>query len=427
MSLLLATVDLPKPITVSDYIITDDIWKDIAFAWPPPIAAIFSNFVSTMVTKPSLVVWKTLIYSLNDYLDLLNKEDTTSGGGGGDDENTLFMIEFTSALLCQYFLSNRLAEQSEHAWQVMQINRDFTNKMLTTFGATILSREHNVRTMNAFLNVCWNAGNFNLVCWYYCPDSIVETIDRCALVEKQRNYLTKNQWTLIEQRITNFGRTECVAALNRLHIQGLKANLLFSIGTPTEKSLHLSQHLLTPTTNLVQLTNILRMPDAALFVDNLSDEDLTRVCELLLEADDAKELSLGVAHNQKFVETLYLTLLKRMCEHFGSTKRSIFGKIDFDLIMHMEESDLEKIAECLVLAFQRFLSDDKKIRKFNKLPLREAMNFMLSLPVQFIVCERKDIILLLNVMLYANCAATEDEELIEDAKALLKCEYFKFL
>lgn len=213
-------------------------WKNIQFAWPNRVGEAFSKFISGLVSKPSLVVWKTLIFTMTDYIKLIKDGDVS--------ENTLFLIDWTSALLCQYFHGCRLAEQSDKTWETIDNNRKLQHNVLRDFGSAILSQEHNIRTMNAFLSLCYSSGNFNLLSWFYCPDSITtDQIDHSIGDNTNddfvHSYLQPTEWVLIEQRISNFGKLECRSNLNRLYMQKIKSKLILK---QSNEKIDIASHLL---------------------------------------------------------------------------------------------------------------------------------------------------------------------------------------
>lgn len=77
--------------------------------------------------------------------------------------------------------------------------------------------------MRAYLNICYAWGDVCLILAYYSPDieSIAAKVEDsdyslCNLVYLH-NYLSREQWCIIAQRITNFGEVHCkYVMVNRL-------------------------------------------------------------------------------------------------------------------------------------------------------------------------------------------------------------------
>lgn len=175
------------------------------------------------MSKPSLVVWKTLIYTMMEHIETLQtfiKQSTELN------ENSLFLIDFNASLLCQYFFGTSLIEQADKFTNEINENRTLTSNLLKTFGQTNLNLEHNKRIMNAFLEISYYSGYFDLILWYYSPDSL--KIDHSQFSTKSiNNYLTAEEWILIEQRVVNFGKKECKINMNRIFLQQTKTKLIF--------------------------------------------------------------------------------------------------------------------------------------------------------------------------------------------------------
>lgn len=69
--------------------------------------------------------------------------------------------------------------------------------------------------MRAYLNICFTYGEVCIILGYYCTElntivAKVEDLDYslCNLVYLH-NYLSREQWCIIAQRVANFGEIEC--------------------------------------------------------------------------------------------------------------------------------------------------------------------------------------------------------------------------
>lgn len=307
-------------------------WKNIQFAWPNRVGEAFSKFISGLVSKPSLVVWKTLIFTLNDYVQLIKD--------GAMSENSLFLIDWTSALLCQYFHGCRLAEQSDKTWEMIDANRKLQRNLLRDFGSAILSQEHNIRTMNAFLSLCYASGNFDLLSWFYCPDSITaDQIERSIADNSDdfvHSYLQPTEWVLIEQRISNFGRHECRSNLNRLYMQKIKSKLVLKA---TNQTVDVANHLLTSALGdhdgLNELNDILLDGTTnQWFIEQLTPTQKIQVARNVVELDcDETRTSqligmlVGSVEDQEFFDFLTVAVFER-----------VGLQVDFDAVFAGNES-----------------------------------------------------------------------------------------
>ena len=425
-SLVLSSSSLLK--SSSNYIDSIVTWQNIEFAWPSSVSATFITFISGLVSTTSLVIWKTLLFILIDYVEVLKKGQT--------DENTLFLIEYTSALLCQYFTGSRLAEQCDKTWQLIEEHSQKTNNMLKDFGKAIISQEHNIRTMNAFLKICYSFGNFELLLWYYCPDSMnsgtnISSIDRYPelpaidVQQKMTNlhsYLLPAEWNLIEQRITNFGRKECKTNMDKIFLQKIKAPLIFG-GHSADKSEE-------PIINLNK-QNFLYISDTSyineffhdysvrsLFIDQLHRTEKISICEKLISTN---ALPTGffqcLLENSEFYEIFVITMYKQLAEQFSSSsKKSIFLQIDFEQMFKGEWS-----AQNLKQVLSRYIDGDEIVMKkyAEEDGILELLGMLQKLPVDFVSKEMKNVLFLLNVALMCDIKATKNNKLMDKGIQLM--------
>lgn len=408
---------------------SSQIWSDIAFAFSPAISSTYTRFISGLVSKPSLVVWKTLMFTLKDYVQQLKEAD------GKCSENCVFLIEFTSALLSQYFMGSRLAEQSDKSWDAIETNRNATRDILSEFGHAILNQEHNYRTMNAFLKLCYSASNFDLLCWYYRPDSmrISETIEgeppknqfdveQCA--RKLHAYLSEKEWITIEQRITNFGKRECKANINKIYLQRLKANQLFELDRLDAQDI--SKYILsTAFKDIEQISDILNDQSlGAWFIGNLNGEQKRTVCELLLQStSEFNTLNrLRAINDWQFIEILTFATYKKLIEILAAGKHSEYlSTIDFE---SMYGRDFEKSSEELGTLIEKQCSEtkcaDKKQIQKKRDHLLDLLQLLSNLPVGFGKSDAKSIVALLNIAVYRYLAVGGDSELSTIAVGIFK-------
>lgn len=407
----------------------NQIWSDIAFAFTPAISSTYTRFISGLVSKPSLVVWKTLIFTLKDYVRQLKETESKCS------ENCVFLIEITSALLSQYFLGSRLAEQSDKTWDAIETNRNATREILAEFGHTILNQEHNYRTMNAFLKLCYNASNFDLLCWYYRPDSMraIEPTDNDIKFDVEtsaktlHSYLTDKEWITIEQRITNFGKRECKANMNKIYLQRLKTCQLFEYEKANGEDV--SDYVLsTAFKEIEQIVDILNDPSlCSWFISNLTGKQKQIVCELLLQSTSEFDTlnRLCTINDWQFIEILTVATYKKLFEIFAAGKHCEYlTEINFDTIFGGEYKKASKELGALVekqCSIESKCSDKKHIQK-KRDHISDLMGLLNNLPVGFGKPDAKTIISLLNVVAYRYLAVGGDEELSTIAVNMFKCK-----
>lgn len=415
-------------------------WNEIAFAFPPSVAADYTRLISGLVSKPSLVVWKTLIFTLKDFVMGLADDSKST-------ENSVFMIEFTCALLSQYFIGCRLAEQADKSWDAIEANRKQTYGILADFGHAILNQEHNYRTMNAFLKLCYHVSNFDLVCWYYCPDSMhaenamdvddedapAHTIDGLKNAQNIHSYLTPKEWTIIEQRITNFGKRECKANINQIYLQRVKATFLFRDGADAGSSQDITKTLLTMSTTFSDVDQIVSILEdqtvGAWFVNNLDTQQKQLICELLLEAE---EQDLTVLLSDRIQDKAYVTIVilaafkvivKELCT---GKKANLLKSVDLEQIF--EEAGREEVAGNLANVLAKYASGEevsvKKIKQESHESIARCLTLLNDSPVGFSSEELKNVLALLNLAFYFNFKSAEDDFLVRGSMDLFKSKCF---
>lgn len=388
----------------------ESTWNDLYFAWPSKSVGVkFSSLISSLVSKPSLKIWKTLVYSLSQ--SIVDLKSTES------DENTIFLIDFISSLLCQYFTGTRLAEQSDKFWDLIQENRDLTHELLKDFGNYLLSIEHNSRLMNSFLQICYSAGNFDLICWFYCPDSINTTdnleyteIPVVDLKKKAKNiheFLTSDEWVLIEQRIINFGKDECKTNLNKLYLQKIRSNLLFSCN---KKKMNLSSLLTTALTDYQQMKPILMDPATNMwFIELLTRDQKMLIADVILKSEDAVKFIGNILENKEFTEILIFSLFQKVAKDGLNSKKSVLNGVNFEKVFSFDITVLDEIK----LKIAKRIEDQAAVKKFEEDDLRTDLIILKKLPLEYLSQNIKNFVFALTLGFYVDLKSVGNDELKE--------------
>lgn len=415
--------DGEKDAKITQRAVAAQSWNDIAFAFPPTISQTYTRFISGLISKPSLVVWKTLVFTLKDYVRQLHDSD------GKCSENTIFLIEISSALLSQYFMGSRLAEQADKTWKSIEENRQLTYDVLADFGRAILNQEHNYRTMNAFLKLSYNVTNFDLTTWYYCPDSMsgehesdLPQIDGAKCVQNIHSYLAPKEWTIIEQRITNFGKRECKSNINKIYLQRLKAAQLFG---SAQKDATIDKFILSTTfDDTEQLTAILADETVSTwFVANLDATQKRTVCERLLQSPQQLDVFYRISlADREFVDILILSIYKCIVDVLASCKKGVYlTEIEFEKCFGGEYGaiggQLSDVIDKIVK--QKMVGDKQLIENFRD-DISEYLRLLVHLPIGFSNTDLKNVLFSLNLVVYRNLLATDNDQLRLQTIRLLK-------
>ncbi|EDV45365.1 uncharacterized protein LOC6555508 [Drosophila erecta] len=196
----------------------NDAFKQLCQTWPSHSAGVaFTRLMSHLMSKPSLVIWKTLLHSFAELLVEDQPKEVLP-------ENLDFARELHAALLCQYLSGTRLAEQVQLYQLQVEQQLQHTSQVLEQFGRLLLSQEHNRRLMNAFLECAERASGLELLLAYYWPDGFPASQRPLRL----RGFLPTAEWTLIQQRVYNFGKSCCRQRLQRLELQLVESGWLLN-------------------------------------------------------------------------------------------------------------------------------------------------------------------------------------------------------
>lgn len=188
----------------------DDIWSCLSNIWPKSVSQMWGQSVSTLVSKTSLVIWKSLLINLKDSLEIAT--------GRSHDPQSVLYTKFVCCFLVEYLASSRLLEHTDQKYATIEGMCEQTKEALKQFGKQILETEHNSDMMGAFLSVVIKYSTFKTSLLCYRPDSIdssknqvVSQNDDTSTAQSIYDFLSSNEWSSIEQRVVNFGDERCRA------------------------------------------------------------------------------------------------------------------------------------------------------------------------------------------------------------------------
>ncbi|XP_016939315.2 uncharacterized protein [Drosophila suzukii] len=345
----------------------NDAFKQLSQTWPSHSAGVaFTRLVSNLMTKPSLVIWKTLLHS---FVELLEEDQPQ----GVRPENLDFARELHAALLCQYLNGTRLAEQVHlHQVQVEQ-QLQHTSQVLEQFGRLLLSQEHNRRLMNAFLECTERASGFELLLTHYWPDGFPASQRPLQL----RGFLPTAEWTLIQQRVHNFGKSSCRQRLQRLELQLAESGWLLQDQRGANCSDVLAE-LVTPQ----QLFRLSR-PQKQLRLQKKLDQDLDSHLE-----------------DSECVELITLQLLKE----YGAAAKELKAKGSLLVKLKLEET----VEEASLIAFVR---ENTAVDKELQLPsAQELVESLQRLPLAQLATNIRSRLWLVIFVLYRDLSRSQQEE-----------------
>lgn len=388
--------------------------------WPSnPVGVAFSKIVTGLVTKPSLVIWKTLLFSLKELIESYQDKRTLN-------EKELLQLDFHVALLAQYFAGSKLAEQSGHYLSDINNQRKLTVEVLQVFGKFILDREHQPRTMAAFLELSYFATSLELMIVFYRPDgSADETLQPQKLLEKLHCFLSPEEWLLIQQRVLNFGQSSCKYLLQRLSMQKSQSSLLLMVNSPQQEKLQLERTF--ETGDKEQLHSFLKSNNAKWLISQLPRSRKIPVAEYVIQSKDLLTIA---CHDLDLLEFSCLAIYENICSSFSS--KSVFRlkslSCEFDEIRQcVEVSATETLIKRLISVINERTDKEYKIKRMDTDQIRTNLNLLSQLPIGHLRRQRKTIIFALHLCLYRDLKCGNEDELAAQALDIMKgCFFFCF-
>ncbi|XP_013117063.2 uncharacterized protein LOC106094396 [Stomoxys calcitrans] len=378
--------------------------------WPSnPVGIAFSKIITGLVSKPSVVIWKTLLYALNDLITFFKTRDTLG-------DNDLFRLDFHVALLCQYCSGCKLAEQSEKFIQDINSQRIFMTDVLQTFGKFILEREHQPRTMAAFLEVSYYATCLELILSFYRPDGCGhETLQPSYTLASLHGFLSPDEWNLIQQRVLNFGQTSCKYLLQRLQLQKSQSTLLLldnkGEGQLLDRSIGASDK--------EQLCTLLKSNNANWLISQMTRSGKMTVASCITHCAELLPLA---CEDLDLLELVSLAIYEEITLSLSSKNASLKSlACDFDEVRQcVETSASEILIKRLIDAINSRAEEAYKVKNMDVDQIKNKLDILSQLPLGQLRRQRKTIIFALHLCLYRDLKFGKAEDLAEQALEQLK-------
>ncbi|CAH0548101.1 unnamed protein product [Brassicogethes aeneus] len=187
---------------------------------PQEVLEYFKQCVANLASWQVMNLFKTLLFHLNAAVEELQNNNT-------QEQSYVTYMEILSSLTCSVLSSVRMAEHTITQTVVEKFVKSMEEMktVLKHFGKALLSREHNQILVRAFLNISYNWSEMHMVLNYYSP--MEESKDAENVTYNIHSYLSVKQWSLIYERITNFGEKPCKELMQKIFIQKLRAKTIF--------------------------------------------------------------------------------------------------------------------------------------------------------------------------------------------------------
>lgn len=378
-------------------------------AWPTKsVGVAFSKLITGLVSKPSLVIWKSLLYSLRELLQKLHdKTDVRC------EENNQFLLDLHAALLCQYFSGCRLAEQYDKFSNEINEQLRITEEVLSEFARLLLAQEHNERKLNAFLECAFHTSYFKLLLHYYCPDGHKENP---PAAEQLHAFLNTEVWSLLGERVMNFGKSQSKFLYNRLSLQRSQALSLLK-STAESSAVDLQSILSLTNEDKLQydvVTLLQKMPSMKWTLSRMNQHEKASILPRLL--DTKAEVNV-IADDLDSLEILAIALCARFSQHFTTVaKGSILASLNcnFDSLNDYIRAD-QNAADKKLLKFIKIIETLAKTEyKVKELSAPEEIEKVLhlcrQLPLGHMRRQSKCLMFALFLAFYSDLNATNTIE-----------------
>ncbi|KAL9882052.1 uncharacterized protein ACN427_010064 [Glossina fuscipes fuscipes] len=403
-------LDKSKCESVTTIIPTGHTFAKLQNFWPSRSAgAAFSKLITSLMSKPSLVIWKTLLFSLKDILEM-------SATNLDLDEKTLFLFDFHAALLSQYFAGCKLMEQYETHLDAISSQRQFSFEILELFGKFLLEREHQIRLMSSFLELCYSTACFELTLLYYKADSCLdESLNFSKYVEEMHSYLSPQEWVLVEQRVVNFGKPNCKFLLQRLQLQRVQAKmLLLSQATNLQYSV-----FPTLSTDPVLVNLMLQSPHAEWMIAQLEIKEKELIAKHILTNLDLLPIA---SQDLQLLELVTLAIFENLSQAIAS-KRSILKSLTsyFEKIRECTEiGACEELIKNLIEIVIARSEEDYKVKSVNRTKIQNALQLLGQLPIGQLRRQRKTIAFTVELALYRDLKTAQEGDLAAQTLEIIK-------
>ncbi|XP_075155043.1 uncharacterized protein LOC142228493 [Haematobia irritans] len=378
--------------------------------WPSiPVGLAFSKMITGLVSKPSLVVWKTLLFALSDLIDFFKSK-------GSLDESDLFHLDFLVAMLSQYFSGCKLGGQSEKFLSDVKSQRQFTNSVMQKFGKFILEQEHQPRTMAAFLELSYYASCFENIIVFYRPDGCGEEYlsPSCAL-ERFHSFLSEDEWKLIRQRVLNFGQSSCKYLLQRLRLQKPQSLLLL---LDDQENIHNFEGFIN-IGDKESIFLLLKSNYSMWLISQMSRSSKISLASCIIHHTDFLHLACGDLDLLEFVS---LAIYEEVSSYFSSKNsllKSLSSEID-QIRQCIETTESEILIKRLVEAINIQAGEGNNVKKIDVAEIKTKLELLSKLPLGQLRRQRKTIIFALQLCLYRDLKFAKEDCLANHALEQLK-------
>ncbi|GJQ79406.1 hypothetical protein Trydic_g16265 [Trypoxylus dichotomus] len=395
--------------------------------FPQEVISCFSDCVTHIASWQVINLFKTFLHHLK-----LSVDDDLQNII--DDEYKLVYVEAIGMFLCEFLSSVRIAE---HVISDVAVNKfvqimDELKVILGKFGNILITMEHNHVLMRTFLNICCTWGELYMILSYYSTNVDISLTE----IRKQDHslcnisyihpYLTAAQWSLISERVNNFGKTTCKQMVQNLYIQHIKAVLLF------ENTLH-EEMIITLINNFMLSLDDLWyyiVKDAFILNNIVSKMQTPQILALtnvvmnnIRDPENAKKMLPGIINSEVMLKYMVYTILEKINKSVRLKKDSkiipLSTKIfdEFQRITCFESKDsmlMDKLLE--IFNEEQISTTSDSVIKINSEKLIENLKVLSIIPIIYVPHEVKT-----STSLYLLAILNDLRSLDQDSSQSTEC------
>ncbi|XP_055703131.1 uncharacterized protein LOC129801813 [Phlebotomus papatasi] len=347
-----------------------EAWSEISFAWSEEISRRFSRIILSLMPNASLIVWKSLIYSVLNALDCAKDRQF--------DENSLFYLEFTCKMLCAYFQGSRLLEKPDNILKKIDERRILMNDLLNKFLEILDAQEGNLRPLKSFLELYSGILDFDMALVVYRPDFVHE--NHSGNLGKV-DYLKVNTWIDNQNKMiddTDIRDLFCSLQLKRLKLRTIE-------NKHQEKALENLPGILQDVTIFRRMA--VNLKDYFWITKSLSRKGKITLAQMIVEKLDTLYYPkiLDIFEDEEFLIVFLLVTFQVISQKINA-KKSPFCKINFSELMSGDTFDdipKEILTQVKPVNLKGKLSHDQE-------DLKDALDKLKNVPIGFLCKEEKN-------------------------------------
>ncbi|XP_052861122.1 uncharacterized protein LOC128268140 [Anopheles cruzii] len=376
----------------------------LAFAWPDTdglLSNAMMEYMKVLLSGRSFEYWDSMMGMLKEAIETPPEEQT---------ESSIFLLELTMCWMCYFFAGNTLIEHSNLFWEKLTKHFEEFDETLANFARSLLLGEQSGdgRCYSAFLQTAYFYANYRLMVRYYRPDSI--EVDES---QRMHAYLGEDEWATIEERLP----TKDAPLMNRVLLQKHRERELVGDEIAPEERQTLVDRVTGGQTGENLRWVLLDRSTNVWFLSLLDPEQQAMMAVYLVDRaycplEEIKHILKEISTNHGLVEIFLLAAYKRIAENvLAACENAVCRKVSFDKLVGQNESDVLPRLRKLLVRCASNRSEELKFELTDVAEMEHLLAVLDEIEINEIPTDRKEILVALNMVLYADISALGNEQL----------------